>query len=120
MAYLTKMKNHLIDNELGNIALHPCILEAKFFIQMHKCGGVCIFVQDNMHCAINMDRYCIEKDIEIFAVKLHVLCCTKIIITVYRSPTGSTANFLNNLEAALNQIYNNTVDVILYRDFNIN
>jgi hypothetical protein len=28
--------------------------------------------------------------------------------------------FLNNLEAALNQIYNNTDDIILYEDFNIN
>jgi len=88
---------------------------------MHKCGGVCVFVQDNMHSTnINMDRYSNEKDIEICAVKLHILSCTIIIITVYRSPTGYIAYFLNNLEAAANQVCNNTVDIILCLDFNIN
>ena len=88
---------------------------------MHKCGGVCIFVQDNMHSTnINMDRYSNEKDIEICAVKLHILSCTIIIITVYRSPNVNVAYILNNLKAALNQVYNNTVDIILCGDFNIN
>jgi len=88
---------------------------------MYKCGGVCIFIEDNIHYTnINMDRYSIEKDIEICAVKLHILSCTNVIITVYRSPTGNIAYFLNNLEAALNQIYRNTVDIILCGDFNIN
>ena len=61
---------------------------------------------------INMDRYSNGKDIEICAVKLHIVSCA-IIITVYRSPTVNIADFLNNLEAALNQMYNNTVDIIL-------
>ena len=74
-----------------------------------------------MHCTdINMDRYSNEKDIEICAVKLHILSHTIIIISVYRSPTVNIAYFLNNLEAALNQIYNNNVDIILCGDFNIN
>ena len=67
-----------------------------------------------------MDRYSNEKDIQICAVKLHILSCTIIIITVYRSPTGNIAYFLNNLGTALNQVYNNTVDIILCGDFNIN
>jgi hypothetical protein len=41
-------------------------------------------------------------------------------ITVYTSPTGNIAYFLNNLEAALNQVYNNTVDIKLCEGFNIN
>jgi hypothetical protein len=74
-----------------------------------------------MHCtSTNMDRYSIEKDTEICAVKLHVLSRTIITITVYRSPTGNIAYFLNHLEAALNRVYNNTVDIILCGDFNIN
>jgi hypothetical protein len=67
-----------------------------------------------MHCTnINMDRYSNEKAIEICAVKLHILSRTIIIITVYRSPTGNIAYFLNNLEATLNQVHDNTVDIIL-------
>jgi len=47
--------------------------------------------------------------------------CTIIIITVYKSPTGNIAYFLNNLETALNQVYNNnTLDIILCGDFNTN
>ena len=79
---------------------------------------MCIFVQDNTHCTnINMDRYSSERDIEICAVKLHILSCTIITITVYRSPTGYIAYFLNNLEAAVNQVYNNTVHTVICGDF---
>jgi hypothetical protein len=53
-------------------------------------------------------------------VKLHILSRTIVIKTVYRSPTGNIANFLNHLEAALNRVCNNTVDIILCGDFNIN
>jgi hypothetical protein len=82
---------------------------------------VYVFIQDNIHCTnINIDRYSNEKDIEICAVKLHILSRTIVTITVYRSPTGNIAYFLNNPEAALKQVYNNTVDIILCGDFNIN
>jgi hypothetical protein len=53
-------------------------------------------------------------------VKLHILSGTIVTITVYRSPTGNTEYFLNNLEAALNQVCNKTVGIILCGDFNIN
>jgi len=64
-----------------------------------------------------MDRYSSEKDIEICALKLHILSHIIIIITVYRSQTGNIAYFLNNVEAALNQVYNNAVDIVLCGDF---
>jgi len=67
-----------------------------------------------------MDRYCNEKDIEICAVTQHILSHTIVIITVYRSSTGNIAYFLDNLETALNQVYNNTVNIILCGGFNIN
>ena len=67
-----------------------------------------------------MDRYSGEKDIQICAVKLHILSHTTIKITVCRFSTGNIAYFRNNLEAALNQVYNNKVDIILCGDFNIN
>ena len=67
-----------------------------------------------------MDRYSNGKEIEICAAKLHIVSRTIIIITVYRSPTGNIAYFLNNLEATLNELYNNTVDIMLCGNFNIN
>jgi exonuclease III len=67
-----------------------------------------------------MDGYSSEKDIEICAVKIHILSRTTIIIMAYRSPMGNVAYYVDNLEAALNQICNNTDDIILCGDFNIN
>ena len=67
-----------------------------------------------------MDRYSDGKDIEICVLKLHISLCTIIIVTVYRSPTSNKDCFLNNLEEALNLIYNNTVDIILCGHFNLN
>jgi hypothetical protein len=63
----------------------------------------------------------VKKDIEICALKLHILSCNIIIIiTVYQSPIGNIAYFRNILEAALNQVHNNTADIVLCRDFDIN
>jgi hypothetical protein len=67
-----------------------------------------------------MDRYSNENNIDICAVKLHISLRSIIIVTVCRSPTGNIDYFLNNPEEALNHIYNNTVDIILCEDFNIN
>jgi len=104
---------HLTDEELESITLHSYTLGAQFCRRTHKCEGACVFIQNNMHCTnINMERYSNEKDTEICAVKLHILSRTIIIITVYRSPTGNIAYFLNNLEATLNHTYNNSVDII--------
>jgi hypothetical protein len=51
-------EHHLIDEELEGITLHSYNFGAKFCRRTHKCGGVCIFIQDNVHCTnINMDSY---------------------------------------------------------------
>jgi hypothetical protein len=67
-----------------------------------------------------MNRYSKEKDIEICAVKLHFSSHTVVIVSVYGSPAGRFSYFLNNLEIALNPIYDNSIDIILCGDFNIN
>jgi hypothetical protein len=85
-------EHHLTDEKFNSITLHPYTLGATFCTQTHKCGVLCILVQDNMHCTdINMDRYCNKKDIEFCAVKFHILSCIIIIKTVYKSPTVNVA-----------------------------
>jgi hypothetical protein len=66
-----------------------------------------------------MDKYSKEKDIEICAIKIHTPSST-IVMTVCRSPTGDITHFLNKLETAIDQLYNNTTNIILCGDFNIN
>jgi len=66
-------EHHLYDEELEGKTLHSYTLGAKLCRRMHKCGCVCIFVQNNIYyTTINMDTYSDEKDIEICAVKLHI------------------------------------------------
>jgi hypothetical protein len=67
-----------------------------------------------------MDNYSNKKDIEICVVKLHILSLTIITKTVYRSPSVNITYVLNNLKTDLNQVHNNTADIILRGDFNIN
>jgi hypothetical protein len=43
-------EHHLTDEELKGITLCSYLMGAKFCRRTHKCGGVCIFIQDNMHC----------------------------------------------------------------------
>ena len=66
-------EHHLIDEELEVITFHPYTLGAKYCRRIHKCGGVCILIQDNIHyTTLNVDRYSSEKDIKICAMKLHI------------------------------------------------
>jgi hypothetical protein len=43
-------EHHLNDEELEGTILHSYNLGAKFCRRTHKCGGMCIFIQDNIHC----------------------------------------------------------------------
>ena len=114
-------EHHLHDEELEGMSLNQYTLGAKFCRKTHKCGGVCLFIKDNLHFAnINMDKYSKEMDIEICTIKIHTPSCAIIVVTVYRSPTGDVTYFLNTLETATDQLYNNTTNIILCGDFNIN
>ena len=82
-------EHHLNDEELGGITLHSYIHGAKLCRWTHKCGSVCIFIQNNIYyTTTDMDRYSNEKDIEICAIKLHISLHTIIIVSVYRSQVG--------------------------------
>ena len=67
-----------------------------------------------------MDKFSNEKNKGICSMKLHISSHTIVIITVYKSPTGNITYFLHNLGTALNQVYNNAVDIITCGDFSIN
>ena len=58
-------------------------------------------------------------DIEICAIKIYTPSGAIVVMTVYRS-TGDVKYFLNTLETTLDQLYNNTANIILCGDFNIN
>ena len=67
-----------------------------------------------------MDKYSKEMDIEICAIKILTSSCTIIVVTIYRSPTGDVTYFLNTLETAINPLFNNSTNIVICGDFNIN
>ena len=114
-------EHHLHNEELEGTMINRYTLGAKFCRKINKSGGACIFIKDNLHLTnINMDKYSKEMDIEICAIKIHTPSSVIIIMTVYRSPTGDITHFLDTLEIATDQLYNNTINIILCGDFNIN
>jgi hypothetical protein len=60
------------------------------------------------------------KYFEIRGVQLHISSYTIIIIAIFRSPSGDFTYFLVSLEFILNQIYNNSIVIILCGELNIN
>jgi exonuclease III len=117
-------EHHLNMTEIETIRLPNYNLNAKFCRKTFKNGGVCIFTHETLYCsALNLNKFCKEKDLEICAVELHLqsykirkIC----IVTIYRSPSGDFQYFINTFEKVLRKIHTNFNDVILCGDFNIN
>jgi len=59
-------------------------------------------------------------DIAICVIKIYTPSGAFVVVMVYRSPTGDVTYFLSTLETALDQLYNNTANIILCGDFSIN
>jgi len=53
-------------------------------------------------------------------VKLHIPSFVFCILCVYRPPTGNFSYFLSSLESILNQLYTNSINIIICGDININ
>jgi hypothetical protein len=84
------MKSTTIDN--STLCDFYC---RKHFIK----GGVCIFVDDNISSSkFNLESYCVDKDFEACASQLNFQKNKIYIVTIYRSPSGNFANFMNHLE----------------------
>ena len=63
--------------EIGNVNLGQFTLGATFSRQTYKHEGVCTYVsKDTQFNTINLDQYNKEKDLEICALKLHLLHCS--------------------------------------------
>jgi len=99
--------------EIENLTLNHCILGAKFGMQLYKNGGICTFIQDNITFSnINLNEYTKEKDFETCSMKINSLTHYKIVMTIYRYPTGDFSYFLNSLESTSNIIYNSTTTLL--------
>jgi hypothetical protein len=85
-----------------------------------KCGGTCIFVREDVYSTnINFSDHCVEKDLEIVALKITFKKKSFIILCLYRAPSGDPEYFCNHLEEILQFLYKPKTQFILCGDFNI-
>ena len=95
-------------------------LGASFCREVYKNGGVCIYIHESLQFSIiDVLKFCKEKDLEVCFVKVYLPECTVGIINLYRSSSGNSEEFLNELEIMLNSILSNSMELIICGDFNI-
>ena len=98
-------EHHLKALELQTITLDQYTIGAHFCRTSYAQGGVVIYTHNSLHSSpINLSKYCVEKDIEICAVKLEVQSSVFCIIAVYRSPSGNFNCFLETIDAVLQSV----------------
>jgi exonuclease III len=116
--YLTE--HHSIEQETETFSIDPCILGTKFCRQSLKYRGTGIFVHESLAFTnIDLQRFCMEQDIEICAVKINLLPTTIYIICIYRSPTGNFVRFIKGIDTTLNQFSKPNTAIIVCGDINI-
>ena len=81
------------------------IIGAHYCRTNHAKGGVVIYIHSSLKStAINLVKYCMEKNIEICAVKLEIQTSFFCITAVYRSPSGNFNRFLETIDAVLQSL----------------
>jgi exonuclease III len=114
-------EHHLNQHEIELIQIDSYMLGAFFCRNSHKIGGVCIFVNKNLHFInVNLKKFSHDQDIEVGAVKLSVYSLNICILSIYRAPSGNFAHFLDKPETILTLLHSNNTQLIICGDININ
>jgi len=80
-----------------------------------------IFVHNSLsYTTINLNNIGNDYDFEACAIKLVLSTNIYHILCIYRPPAGNFTTFLLHLESALNQLYSNTMNLIICGDINVN
>jgi len=61
----------------------------------------------------DLQKSCIEQDIETCSIKIDLLTTHIYVISIYRSPTVNFANFIKGIDAILNQLYKPNIEIIM-------
>jgi hypothetical protein len=119
------LKSYISEHRLSvtamdTIPLSGFKLGARFCRSTLGNGDVCIYVHEIIHFTnIDVEKYCIEKNIEIYAARLHLPAYEICLTTIYRAPSGNLQQFFRNLDKMLNMI-SGREDIVICGDININ
>jgi regulator of RNase E activity RraB len=115
-------EHHMSENNLSlvrvnieNDALGSCFSRCRY-----QKGGVCIFFHNDI-CFSHVDllNCCVEKILEICAVKIEFSGWGLIIVCLYRSPVGDFCQFLKLLEQTLLFLYRPYTEFLVCGDFDV-
>lgn len=107
--------------EIQSFGINNYNLISNYCRSTNKGGGCGIWCHSTVNATpIDVTEYCIEKDIEICAVKIQIKNLSLLVLNVYRAPDGELEIFLLNLYMILEKLFDITVPIIVAGDFNIN
>ena len=96
-------------------------LATKSCRQCLKHGGTGIFVHESLAFTnIDLQKFCMEQDIETCAAKINLLTAMIYVICIYRSLTGNFERFIEGIDIILNQFNEPNIEIIICGDININ
>lgn len=85
-----------------------------------KGGGVAIWVTQEIDASVlDVSRFCVERCIEICAIRVNLGKVPVIIINCYRSPSGDINVFLSKIDSLLNYLYKPSIRFVLCGDVNM-
>ena len=83
-------------------------------------GGKGIFVHESLAFTnTDLQKFCIEQDIETCVIKLNLQFTIIYIICIYRAPTGNFVHFMKGLDSILNHFSKANSDIIVCGDINV-
>jgi hypothetical protein len=100
---------------IDNYVLGSCSSRCRY-----QKGGVCIFVRNDLCLShVDLSNNCVEKILEISAVKIESSGLGLVVVCLYRSPAGDFCQFLNLLEQILLLSYRPFIEFLICGDFNV-
>jgi exonuclease III len=67
---------------------------------------------------VNVERHCLDFDIELYAVKIQCGSFHIYVLSVYRAPSGNFINFMQKIDEVLKSLYKLKTKFIICGDFN--
>ena len=110
--WLCFSEHHLSQSQVDFINIENYSLAAKCCRRKLWRGGVSIFIQSHLQfTTLNLDKYCVDQDIEVCALQLDSTFSNICIIVTYRSPAGNFNIFVTQLDKILQgwELWNQTL-----------
>jgi len=114
-------EHHLSQSEADFINIKNYSIGAKYCRWKLQRGGDSIFIQSHLQfTTLNLDKYCVDQDIEVCALKLVSTFLNICILVIYRSPVGNFNIFVSQLDKILQKLCIVKSNLIIHGDVNVN